>query len=53
LTLDAVIHRRNIHQVEDVVRLAVGLSAWRVENAQQVGKEKSACSLPPSFGQTP
>jgi hypothetical protein len=53
LTLDAVIHRRNIHQVAVVVRLAVGLSACRVEFAHLVGKEKSACSLPPSFGQTP
>jgi pyrroloquinoline quinone biosynthesis protein E len=41
LTLNAVIHRRNIHEVEDVVRLAVGLSDWRVEIAQQVGKKKT------------
>ena len=33
LTLNAVIHRRNIHQVEDFVRLAVSLSAKRVEIA--------------------
>jgi PqqA peptide cyclase len=33
LTLNAVIHRRNIHQVEDFVRLAVRLSAKRVEIA--------------------
>lgn len=33
LTVNAVIHRQNIHQVEDFVRLAVRLSAKRVEIA--------------------
>jgi pyrroloquinoline quinone biosynthesis protein E len=33
LTVNAVIHRRNIHQVEGFVRLAVKLSARRVEIA--------------------
>lgn len=33
LTLNAVIHRRNFHQVEDFVRLAVRLAAKRVEIA--------------------
>ena len=54
LTINAVMHRQNLHQLEDIIALAVSLDADRLEvaNVQYYGWAlKNRQSLMPSFAQ--